>query len=55
MDRIISKITSARFLISVGISTVLCILALKGDINSEAFIGIAGIIVGYYFNKERAE
>lgn len=55
MQRLINKVTSARFLMSIGITTVLCIMAVRGDVSSEAFIGIAGTVIGYYFNKDRKE
>ncbi len=52
MERVINKVTSARFLIAVGTTAVFCTLAIKGQISGEAFTGITGLVIGYYFNKE---
>ena len=51
-ERIINKITSARFIISILVTVVLCILALKGNVNGESFLTIATAIITYYFTTK---
>ena len=51
-ERIINKITSARFIISILVTVVLCVLALRGAINGESFLTIATAIITYYFTTK---
>ena len=51
-ERIINKITSARFIISILVTVVLCVLALRGTINGESFLTIATAIITYYFTTK---
>lgn len=48
-ERIINKITSAKFLVTIAITGVFCALALEGKIGAEAFTGIAGSVITSYF------
>ena len=48
-ERIINKLLSAKFIITILISVVFCILALENKISSEAFIGVAGSVITSYF------
>lgn len=50
-EKVLNKLLSAKFLIAIMISVVLCVLALRGVVNSEAFVGIAGGVIGFYFNR----
>ena len=54
-ERIINKITSARFIISILVTVVLCVLALRGNVNGESFLTIATAIITYYFTKDRGD
>ena len=51
-ERIINKITSARFIISILVTVVLCVLALRGNVNGESFLTIATAIITYYFTTK---
>ena len=52
-ERIILKITSAKFLVTVAVTSVFCVLALKGQISAEAFTGIAGSVITSYFALQK--
>lgn len=51
-ERIINKITSARWLISVIMTIVFAILAFNNKLTSE-FITIYTMIIAFYFSKDR--
>ncbi|HDK7215245.1 TPA: hypothetical protein PTV45_000606 [Clostridium botulinum] len=54
MDRILKKITSARWLIAVIMTIVFAVLAIKNTLNTE-FITIYTMVVAFYFSKDRKE
>ncbi|EQC1537561.1 hypothetical protein [Clostridium botulinum] len=54
MDRVLNKITSARWLIAVIMTIVFAILAIKNTLNTE-FITIYTMVVAFYFSKDRKE
>ncbi|ACO84636.1 hypothetical protein EXN00_19055 [Clostridium botulinum] len=54
MDRVLRKITSARWLIAVIMTIVFAILAIKNTLNTE-FITIYTMVVAFYFSKDRKE
>lgn len=54
MERILSKITSARWLIAVIMTIVFAILAIRNTLNTE-FITIYTMVIAFYFSKDRKE
>ena len=46
-----SKLFSARFLLTIGIGSTFCWLALKGVVTAEAFGPIALIVIRDYFDR----
>ncbi|NEZ72126.1 hypothetical protein EXM36_17260 [Clostridium botulinum] len=52
MDRVLNKITSARWLIAVIMTIVFAILAIRNTLNTE-FITIYTMIIAFYFSKDR--
>lgn len=52
MDRILSKITSARWLIAVIMTIVFAALAFTNRLSTE-FITIYTMVIAFYFSKER--
>ena len=54
MERILKKITSARWLIAVILTIVFAILAVKNILNTE-FITIYTMVIAFYFSKERTD
>ncbi|ACO83884.1 hypothetical protein EXN54_20455 [Clostridium botulinum] len=54
MDRVLNKITSARWLIAVIMTIVFAVLAIKNTLNTE-FITIYTMVVAFYFSKDRKE
>ncbi|EKO1913632.1 hypothetical protein PZQ55_002720 [Clostridium botulinum] len=54
MDRMLRKITSARWLIAVIMTIVFSVLAIKNTLNTE-FITIYTMVVAFYFSKDRKE
>ena len=54
MDRILKKITSARWLIAVILTIVFAILSIKNILNTE-FITIYTMVIAFYFSKERID
>lgn len=54
MDRILKKITSARWLIAVMMTIVFAILAIRNMLNTE-FITIYTMVIAFYFSKDRKE
>ncbi|NFS12770.1 hypothetical protein FDE77_16270 [Clostridium botulinum] len=54
MDRLLNKITSARWLIAVIMTIVFAVLAIKNTITTE-FITIYTMVIAFYFSKDRKE
>ncbi|KIL09262.1 membrane protein [Clostridium botulinum] len=54
MDRLLNKITSARWLIAVIMTIVFAVLAFTNRLSTE-FITVYVVIINYYFYKERKE
>ncbi|MBD5640349.1 hypothetical protein HYI18_17450 [Clostridium botulinum] len=54
MDRVLRKITSARWLTAVIMTIVFAILSIKNTINTE-FITIYTMVIAFYFSKDRKE
>lgn len=52
MERLLSKITSARWLISVIMTIVFAVLAITDRLSTE-FITIYTMVIAFYFSKER--
>ena len=53
LSRVISKLTSARFLIVLILTIILSIMAIRGQISAEVFVSIYSPVIAFYFNKER--
>ncbi|MBY6916069.1 hypothetical protein [Clostridium botulinum] len=54
MDRLLNKITSARWLIAVIMTMVFAVLAIRNTITTE-FITIYTMIIAFYFSKDRKD
>ncbi|NFL87342.1 hypothetical protein FDB24_10440 [Clostridium botulinum] len=54
MDRLLNKITSARWLIAVIMTVVFAVLAIKNTITTD-FITIYTMVIAFYFSKDRKE
>lgn len=54
MQRILAKVTSARWLIAVIMTIVFAGLAFTNRLSTE-FITIYTMIIAFYFSKDRAE
>ncbi|AIY79059.1 putative membrane protein [Clostridium botulinum 202F] len=52
MDRLLNKVTSARWLIAVIMTIVFAILACTNKLTTE-FITIYTMIIAFYFSKDR--
>ncbi|NFE74376.1 hypothetical protein FDC27_08810 [Clostridium botulinum] len=52
MDRLLNKITSARWLIAVIMTIVFAVLAFTNRLSTE-FITIYTMIIAFYFSKDR--
>ncbi|NFN93599.1 hypothetical protein FDB28_05730 [Clostridium botulinum] len=54
MDRLLNKVTSARWLIAVIMTIVFAVLAIRNTITTE-FITIYTMVIAFYFSKDRKE
>lgn len=54
MNRIINKITSARWLIAVIMTVVFAVLAFTDRLSTD-FITIYTMVIAFYFSKDRKE
>ncbi|WP_010295830.1 hypothetical protein [Clostridium senegalense] len=54
MDRILRKITSARWIIAIVMTIVFSIMAVRNTLNTE-FITIYTMVIAFYFSKDRKE
>lgn len=54
MNRVLTKITSARWIIAVILTIVFAILAINNTLDTE-FITIYTMVIAFYFSKERKE
>ncbi|MGN2370917.1 hypothetical protein ACTFJW_12845 [Clostridium cagae] len=54
MDRLLNKVTSARWFIAVIMTMVFAVLAIRNTITTE-FITIYTMVIAFYFSKDRKE
>ena len=54
LNRLVQKLTSARFLIVLILTIVFAIITIGGNITSE-FLTIYTMVVSFYFTKSRDE
>lgn len=54
LDRIVTKLTSGRFLITVILTIVFAVLAINNRLSTE-FLTIYTMLVAFYFGKERQD
>lgn len=54
MERILAKVTSARWLIAVIMTIVFAVLAFTNRLSTE-FITIYTMVIAFYFSKDRAD
>jgi hypothetical protein len=54
LDRIVNKLTSGRFLITVILTIVFAVLAINNRLSTE-FLTIYTMLVAFYFGKERQD
>lgn len=52
MNRLLNKITSARWLIAIMLTITFVVLAITNKLTAE-FITIYTMVMTWYFNKER--
>ena len=55
LQTIVTKITSARFLVTIGLVLTACVLAFKGSFPMEAFTGLVTLAVRDYFQRSDRE
>jgi hypothetical protein len=53
IDRIVTKLTSGRFLITIILTVVFAVLVIGNRLSTE-FLTIYTMLVAFYFGKERA-
>lgn len=51
INKVIEKLFSARFLVTIGLTTTACILAFRGTFPMEAFTGLVTLAVRDYFMR----
>lgn len=51
IETIVTKLTSARFIMTVTLSLTACYMAIKGLFPIEAFTGIFTLVVREYFAR----
>lgn len=54
MDKLLNKITSARWLIAVMMTIVFAVLAFTNRLSTE-FITIYTMVIAFYFSKDRGK
>lgn len=52
MERLIRKLTSARFLMAIIFTLVISYMAITGTINGEQFVPLATMVVAFYFSRD---
>lgn len=55
LEKIITKVTSGKWIMTVSFTFTTCYLAWVGKIPVEVFIPLVTMIVTSYFNKEAAK
>ncbi len=51
----LNKLTSARFIVTIMVTIIFCYLSARSKISAEAFMGVFGSIITYYFLRKRKE
>ncbi|MGL4108309.1 hypothetical protein [Clostridium sp. LP20] len=54
-ERLIRKLTSARFLMSIILTAVLSYMAIRGTITGEQFVPLVTMVIAFYFTKDKAQ
>lgn len=52
---VVSKLTSARFLLAVGFGATACVAFIMGKLPVEAFVGLCGTVITGYQLRNRPE
>ena len=51
----LANLLKVKTILSLAVIFTICILTFKGTVSTEAFMGIAGSIITYYFTKKDKE
>ncbi len=51
----IANLFKVKTILSLAVIATICILTFKGTVSTEAFMGICGSIITYYFTKKESE
>lgn len=54
MERLIRKLTSARFLMSIILTIVLSYMAITETISGEQFVPLVTMVIAFYFTKDKS-
>lgn len=54
-ERLIRKLTSARFLMSIILTVVLSYMAINETITGEQFVPLVTMVIAFYFTKDKAQ
>lgn len=52
-ERIVKKLTSARFLMAIILTVVLSYMAIIGKISGEQFTPLVTMVIAFYFTKDK--
>jgi hypothetical protein len=55
LEKVISKLLSAKFIIAIMVMVTTCYLVISGKLPSEQFIPLATLIVGFYYGQSVAK
>ena len=55
MKNAIIKLISVKSILSIMCLSTLCYMTIRGNIDENAFIGIASAIITYYFTRKEGE
>lgn len=54
-ERIVKKLTSARFLMAIIFTLVISYMAITGTITGEQFVPLATMVVTFYFSRDKEQ
>lgn len=53
-ERLVKKLTSARFLMAIILTVVLSYMAIIEKISGEQFVPLVTMVIAFYFTKDKS-
>lgn len=52
MKEVLNKLLTVKSIVTISLTAIFCVLALKGVVSGEQFLVIFTVIIGFYFGTQ---